>query len=296
MNMAGADCIRDLCLALAHRVEPERLFVILTSYFDESGTHGDSPVTIMAAVMGNVKQWSSFQSELEGLKKRYGFSIFHTKEFKARSGEFSSWHPDKCQSLVHDLYKLTSGLLMHATVASLSNAEYKQYYRKKDNHPKLQLDSRYGLCFRACLLYQMFEAVRRLSHHKRFNETKLNVVVESGHKNAGAVVNVFAEEQKRLRALGVNLLDAITFKEKVECDPLMVADFLAYSTYMREDKGLSPPQDDDSRFPGPREKAGLTHLAFSPESLTGIRSELTDKLKARLTYGASRPFVAARSS
>jgi hypothetical protein len=62
--------------------------MIITSYMDESGTHGGSPATAMAAIMGNVAQWSRFQMEMDKLKKRYGFKVFHTKKFKAKAGDF----------------------------------------------------------------------------------------------------------------------------------------------------------------------------------------------------------------
>jgi hypothetical protein len=55
--------VRELCIALAHRWEPERIFVILTAYLDESGTHGDSPITVMAGVMANATQWARFEAE-----------------------------------------------------------------------------------------------------------------------------------------------------------------------------------------------------------------------------------------
>jgi hypothetical protein len=47
--------------------------VILSSYFDESGTHDASPVTIMAGILGNAGQWIRFQKELDGLN--FGFVI-----------------------------------------------------------------------------------------------------------------------------------------------------------------------------------------------------------------------------
>ena len=34
--------VGELCVALAHRWGPERIFVILTAYLDESGTLDDS--------------------------------------------------------------------------------------------------------------------------------------------------------------------------------------------------------------------------------------------------------------
>jgi hypothetical protein len=43
-----SDFVGELCIALAHRWEPERLFMALayTGYLDESGTHEGSEVTI----------------------------------------------------------------------------------------------------------------------------------------------------------------------------------------------------------------------------------------------------------
>jgi Protein of unknown function (DUF3800) len=54
--------------AFAHRWEPERIFVILTAYLDESGTHGGSPVTVMAGMLANARQWKAFERNFQRLK------------------------------------------------------------------------------------------------------------------------------------------------------------------------------------------------------------------------------------
>jgi hypothetical protein len=51
-----SDCIGELCIAVAHRWEPERLFVIFTAYFDETDTHGPAPTAILAAFLGHAYQ------------------------------------------------------------------------------------------------------------------------------------------------------------------------------------------------------------------------------------------------
>lgn len=62
--------------------------MILTAYFDESGTHGGSAVTVMGGIMANARQWTDFEAAFVGLKKKYGFEIFHTKKFKKRAAIF----------------------------------------------------------------------------------------------------------------------------------------------------------------------------------------------------------------
>ncbi len=76
--------IAELCIALAHRWEPERIFVVLTAYLDESGTHDGSPVTVMGGMLANALQWTRFEQAFGLIKKRHGFKIFHTKKFKRR--------------------------------------------------------------------------------------------------------------------------------------------------------------------------------------------------------------------
>jgi hypothetical protein len=48
----------NLAMALAHHWEPRKIFVIVTIYVDESGTHG-SPVVILGGCVGRLGQWVS---------------------------------------------------------------------------------------------------------------------------------------------------------------------------------------------------------------------------------------------
>ena len=66
-----------LCVALAHRWEPDRQFMILTSYLDESGTHGGD-VTIMAGFLADARQWRKFEKRTTKLFARFRVDIFHT--------------------------------------------------------------------------------------------------------------------------------------------------------------------------------------------------------------------------
>ncbi len=260
--------------------EAEWLFVILTAYLDESGTHDASPTTVMAGVMGNNTQWLRFQRALDDLKKKHGFRVLHATEFKHRAGEFKGWSQQRCVALLDELADITVDRLMEAVACRLDKAAYQRDYQAGDRPRKLRLDTQYGLCFRMCLDHLSADAIRRLENHPKFGESRLHVVLESGHRNTGDATRIFQERAGDLRGLGVNLLGSITFAEKDRSDPLMVADFLAHTTFMRdtmERTGRPPP---DAPL-GPHDKKGVLHLAFPPGGLAKLKAAQIEQLKIR---------------
>jgi hypothetical protein len=55
--------------AIAHRWQPERLFVfIYTGYLDESGTHDDSTVTIMGGILARAQHWRPYEIEFDEIR------------------------------------------------------------------------------------------------------------------------------------------------------------------------------------------------------------------------------------
>lgn len=251
--------------------------MILTAYLDESGTHGGSPTTVMSGVMAHAKQWARFQVELDKLKRKFGFTVFHAKEFRNTKGEFHGWPPEQYPALLHDMM-VASSSLMEATTCTLPNADYEEFYRGGENLRKLRLDSKYGLCFRYCLTHFIMEAVRRLRTHKRFGETKLHAVMESGHKNAGDAERIFYEVKKELQTLGLNILGTIAFADKDECDPLMIADYLAYGGLAMERAGRNEPPAAELPASASR-TTGMTNMKFTPEGLATLKAQLIEGLK-----------------
>jgi Protein of unknown function (DUF3800) len=257
--------------------EPDRLFMILTVYFDESGTHSGSPATIMSGVMGSAKQWARFQTEMDKIKRRYGFTVFHAKEFKARSGEFRGWSPEKGPRLLHDMM-IASSSLMEAFTCTLPTQVYQDAYKAGDSHRRLRLDSKYGLCFRYSLLNFLVQAMKRLGSHKKFRETKIYVVMESGHPNAGDAERIFAEMRDELRGADLDLLATISFAGKDGCDPLAIADYLAHGGLLMEMAGRNKNRRDDA-IPHGNKSTGMGVMTFTEETLSRFKDDLIDQLK-----------------
>jgi hypothetical protein len=80
--------------ALAHRWEPERQFMILTSYLDESGTHG-GVLTVMAGFLADARQWRKFEKRTTKLFVRFRVDIFHTIDVKRSDKDFEGWSVDR---------------------------------------------------------------------------------------------------------------------------------------------------------------------------------------------------------
>jgi hypothetical protein len=267
--------------------------VILTAYLDESGTHGDSPTTVMGGILVNARQLEAFERKFRQAKKDHAFEIFHTKKFKKRDGDFRGWDDDRMFALMNDLAVITSTGFTEGVTFLLDNAAYDAEYKAGDSPKKLRLDSKYGLCFRNCLLFLALEALKRM-HRGRY--PTLHFVLESGHKNAGDALRIFKEYKVLLKANGCDMLGDLLFADKDECDPLMMADFLAHTAFMR---GTVRPTQGFGNIAKPRPvrrgETGVTHLEFEPGGLTKLKTTLIEELIAE---GASSkpPASQGRSS
>jgi hypothetical protein len=210
--MDGGGFIRELCIALEHRWNPDATFLIFTAYFDESGTHGPAPTVVLASFLGHARQWELFERRLRGLQRRDNFMIFHAKEFKANDGEFRGWSVDKKNRLLADLAELVRELKEGITIA-LPHDRYVNEYRAPPIPKGMSLDSQYGVCFRACLSH----IIAILQSTKRRH--RLHVVIENNQR-FGDCKRIFSQGQKQLEAQGVDLLDTITAATKQKCAPL----------------------------------------------------------------------------
>jgi Protein of unknown function (DUF3800) len=277
-------------VAMAHWWEADRIFILLnlTAYLDESGTHDASPVTVMAGIMATALQWRHFESEFARLKAKYGFKVFHTKKFKKSTGDFRGWHPLRKFVLMQELAKITSSenAFIESVTVTLDNADYKMSYIGGDKPRRLRLESKYGLCFRNCLIFFLLEAVK----FAKEPPAKLHFALESGHRNCNEVRDIFNEMREEVRSLGVDILGEIIFADKADCDPLMMADFLAHTAFMIGRSGETAPNEvpflerakESSLPPG---QSGVTHLRFGPGGLADLKNVLIEKLRAKSVPG-----------
>jgi hypothetical protein len=258
--------------------------MLYAAFFDEADTHGPSPTIIMACFLGNAREWVLFDRRLRGIQRRYGFKIFHATDFTNKKGEFKRWDDAKCMKLVEELAELVRDNLTEGLTVHLERERYEKEYRKPPIPAKMNLDSQYGVCFRACMRH-LYELV-----HKDGKKDRLDIVIEDGHKNAGDCERIFIDLKTRLKSRrGVDLLGTFKRGKKSATPALMLSDFLAYSySLMRESKAAGG-LDYASSTPEPLKRhAGLTFLELLRDALEQLkrdfeqdRQETADAWRAR---------------
>jgi hypothetical protein len=192
-----------------------------TVYLDEADTHGATPTVIMAGYLGHDYQWGRFDKKLARLQAQYGFQLFHAKEFDAKKGEFAGWSDAKCVALVTELGELARANLTEGLAIALEYDRYVNEYRTPPIPKKMNLDSQYGVCFRCCL-GRLFDVMEERDHRDI-----LDVVIESGHRNAGDCQRIFQDLKRRFERIGVHSLGTFDVASKAATPRLMIADFLA---------------------------------------------------------------------
>jgi hypothetical protein len=211
----GEGFIRELCIALEHRWNPNAIFMIFTAYLDEADTHGRAPHMIMAGFLGSGRQWQLLMRRLRQMQREGGFSILHTTEFKHHSGEFAGWGDAKSLAFVYKLTDVVARELEQGITFDLTRERYTAEYRNTPNPKGIPYDSQYGLCFRYVLSHLVNKVASAGETHR------LHVVLERGHSNACNCEKIFDETKLTLKAKGIDLLGDFTLARKDEVAPLM---------------------------------------------------------------------------
>jgi hypothetical protein len=104
---------------------------------------------------------------------------------------------------------------------SLDNASYEANYKAGATLPRrARLDTKYGLCFRYCLVHFVAEVCKR-KYRKKI--PPLDIVLESGHANFGDAERILLEERKLWVHRGVPILRTLTKADNGESGQLMMA-------------------------------------------------------------------------
>lgn len=200
--------------------------MILTAYYDESGTHEGSLVTVLAGFVGDVNQLVDLEIEWAKVLRKHNLTHIRAKQLYHRQGQFKGWSDDRADELWADLlYVLQERKEIHASKSILRDEDYKLFYVSDGPARKERLDTRYALCFRAFLHF--LPAIKT-------GAMAVNFVLESGHRNAGDALRVFDEMKSDKGFRFRHSIGTLSFGAKQESPALQAADLLAYSSYQDE--------------------------------------------------------------
>lgn len=275
--MGRPSYIRELCLAVEHGWNPETFFVIFTSYFDESDSHGGCEALTMGTVLGSGREWEIFQRRLKSLQAQQRFGVFHATEFKRQAQR----HPEQAsrlRSIVGGLAELARAELTQSMAVTLPRELYLSEYRNKPFPRRMRVDSQWGVCF-GFLLRSTILTVQRIRGKHR-----LHAIVEAGHENAGAAIVIANDIRTELQEAGNNILGPVTFDTKENCPPLMLADLTAHVFKISADKQRAgEPGYFDRNPPTPaRVPGGVSLVRLEPENLHSLKEYFEAQQKRKL--------------
>jgi hypothetical protein len=248
--------------------------MVMTGYFDESGTHGaESPVVLVAGFIATVEQWAIYERYLSELLNEYKVKTFHAKDFRSRKNDFKGWPTTKRARFNSRFLKLADDHLSYGLSVILRSSEYEAIYRAAEFPRKARPDTQYGLCVRAAL-WKSLVLIK-----DRQIDWPLNVIMESGALNAGDAIRVFSEVKDSLLPEYSLALGDFSFGSKSDL-PIAIADSLAYAIFRLSAGYSMHPTEPNAAVVGPADppyyvsKIPLSRTLIDENTLANLRDGL----------------------
>lgn len=266
--------VGDLDWSLNWRVNPDRPYMAMIGYFDESGTHGaESPVVIVAGFIATVEQWDAYERDLAPLLTEYGVKKFHAKDFRQTKGDFKGWSSAKKAKFNSRFLRLADEHLACGISAVLSSDAYRLIYRAGDFLRTARPDTQYGLCVRAVL----WKAIVFMKDRKQ--DWPLSMIFERGTGHEGDAIRIFNEVEDGLLPEYEGLFRPIAFDTKA-ASPLAIADSLAYAIFRMSAGYSKHPTEPNAAVVGPADppyyvsKIPLSRTLVDENTLKDLRDGL----------------------
>jgi Protein of unknown function (DUF3800) len=209
--------------------------MILTVHIDESGTHADSPISVMAGYVDNATRWKHFEADWAVLVAKAGVRHIHTVDLLKHTKQFKGWKPEEVNALVTSLDNVIARHLQLGFSVIVRDDDYRNIYGAGPHPRRPQKDSKYGVLFRACLVFVpgvIASELKLVGQTAMAEPTTINFALEGGPKN-GDARRLFDLYKKDTLPEWRHLVG--TFKTSTkDSDGAQAADFLAYTIYRAE--------------------------------------------------------------
>lgn len=222
--MASYPFAESVALAFPADVpETSRRLMILTGYFDESGTHAGSDVVSVAGYVSTPTRWVRFDEEWREAMADYGLEFFHASTFANRAPPYDEWSEDER----HKRFTNLAGIINRHTEFSIATMILTRLFDETFSpEVRAHCGGPYGLAAVATFM----ETAKRVNEH--YPDQWVSYVFESGARGAGQVLAHFQDNQRRREYASDQKLGSLRFENKRQFTPLQAADILAYELYL----------------------------------------------------------------
>lgn len=210
--------------------------MILTVCLDESGTHADSPISVMAGYVGTAAQWKHVEADWAALVAKAGVRHIHAVDLFRRTKQFREWKPEDVNALALSLDGVIARYLQLGFSVIVRDHDYKYIYGAGPHPRRPAKDTKYGVCFRACLAFvpSFIASELKLAGQGALAEpTRIDFALEGGHANVGDARRLFELYKKGALPEWQHLIGEFDTSTK-DSVGAQAADFLAYAAYRAE--------------------------------------------------------------
>jgi hypothetical protein len=149
---------------------------MLRAYFDDSGTHSESSVTVMGGLVGSVAQWKQFEQQwadkLERpLPGKPRLKMFHLAECKGGAGQFADYNLAERDAVTHDFRQIIIGSDLIGTASAVDRRAWNELVIEPRH---TELGDALSPCFENCI----YETIRIAGPHP--DGDKIEIVFDKG--------------------------------------------------------------------------------------------------------------------
>ena len=251
------------------------MVALFRACFDEAGTGGRSPYSIVSGPVARLDQWDAFDRSWDELLNRNGVRYFHSKEFHDRNDDFDGWSNFKCKRFSDALAKRIKQKTALEVMVAVEDAVHARFKKELRGVKGFKTDSDVGLAFRIAMFLTCLnvESIDR--------SAKVAFVVETGPYSNDA--NVIYEDIEKTGghpwkpARYAHMLGGFASLPKGQLRGLEAADYLA-------DRSLKDIED-NLRTPRPKLVYAIANEKFLEEWYHGV---LRERVR-RTEHGRRKP-------
>jgi hypothetical protein len=204
--------------------KPDSIFVMLTAYFDDSGTSDEEPVVAVAGYIGSVALWNIFNKRWRAFLSKHGIKQMHRADLESFYGEFKGWNGP----LRTEFVKKAHAIIRECTFAPLGVAIVKsQFDEAFADGTVAQKFGAYAFCVHGALA-----AIGEWCKAKNVREP-IRIVFEKGSKDQELInrnIRILSETPQEKRHPDAYVIQGWSFDDKSVL-PLQAADVVAYELY-----------------------------------------------------------------
>jgi hypothetical protein len=282
-----------LVLSLFGRWQRDAVFVLVTTFVDESGTGGHDRI-MLGALVARAHRWHKLNPGWRKLLKAHEIPFSHLVAMENGEAPFEHFKPGQTRRFAGVAHDLIEGHCDFGYTAAIDLAVHKKEYSAKLD-PRAGQDSAYGLCARAIIEAVALEAMAAFGP-----KTVVNFVFEES-SNFGGVERVFHDLKKHSDPVKAHL-GTIASAAKADYAGLQAADMIASLGRRAEPtaKFLSNREPGVSIVNAVRQRVGrakcpIFHVSLVAEAMDVFRQQAEEIAKEKKWARRAKGFANRRA-